>query len=378
LQDYLGSIKGLENNEKDIPIDDAVKMVSLWLHDTLTGIESENGKLSAMLTSVQNDLLKWMSSSLLLLVPDKSNNLVLRKIAIPSQVSASELLVQQEQLSQRCIDLTEYIAKCSHSVVTDQFAKSDAVEYTLLDQLKSFQNEATEWEKSSQFLCESLQGAYQKSMQKLVNRPISSKKAKTPDPKTPEPENPETGHEPKTGQSEEVVQENDPKLSLSQVPLEKEDHVDGETVFILGENENISSRPVSRPPSGKLAQPLTAHSTQALQALNTVSQLQAELLVTEERAQTAEMKVEELEDKIRALERAMSRGLSLEDIKPKEEPVEEKEEVPLTVVPSTTSTAAESLISENSAATGSLSSQESKRTAKAKTSTKTPKTKKRK
>ena len=80
--------------------------MSLWLHDTLTGIESENGKLSAMLTSVQNDLLKWMSSSLLLLVPDKSNNLVLRKIAIPSQVSATELLVQQEQLSQRCIDLT--------------------------------------------------------------------------------------------------------------------------------------------------------------------------------------------------------------------------------------------------------------------------------
>ena len=59
-----------------------------------------------MLTTVQNDLLKWMSSSLLLLVPDKSNNLVLRKIAIPSQVSATELLVQQEQLSQRCIDLT--------------------------------------------------------------------------------------------------------------------------------------------------------------------------------------------------------------------------------------------------------------------------------
>ena len=126
INSYLGSIKGLENEEKDILIDDAVKMVnitsmimtsflirnnfqfqvSVWLHDTLTGIDSENGKLSAMLTAVQNELLKWMSSSLLLLVPDKSNNLVLRKIAIPSQVSATELLVQQEQLSQRCIDLT--------------------------------------------------------------------------------------------------------------------------------------------------------------------------------------------------------------------------------------------------------------------------------
>jgi len=336
-----------------------------------------------MLTSVQNDLLKWMSSSLLLLVPDKSNNLVLRKIAIPSQVSATELLVQQEQLSQRCIDLTEYVAKCSHSVVTDQFSKSDAAEYTLLDQLKSFQNEAAEWEKSSQFLCESLQGAYQKSMQRLHDRPVSSKTTKTPDPTTPEPlqdgEQP-TESVPEVKQTEPEVDENDPKakLSLSQVPLEKDDHVDGETVFILGENENISSRPVSRPPSGKLAEPLTAHSTQALQALNTVSQLQAELLVTEERAQTAEMKVEELEDRIRALERAMSRGQSLEEITPKEtEPVVQQEEVPLTVVPSSTSTAAESLASENSAATSAGSSQESKRV-KAKTGTKTPKNKKRK
>ena len=162
--------------------------------------------------------------------------------------------------------------------MTDQFSKSDSAEYTLLDQLKSFQNEAAEWEKSSQFLCESLQGmlrkfsrskiydclgAYQKSMQRLHERPLSSKSTKTPDPMTPEPE--QDGEQP----TEPEVEENDPKakLSLSQVPLEKDDHVDGETVFILGENENISSRPVSRPPSGKLAEPLTAHSTQALQGI---------------------------------------------------------------------------------------------------------------
>ena len=167
--------------------------------------------------------------------------------------------------------------------MTDQFSKSDSAEYTLLDQLKSFQNEAAEWEKSSQFLCESLQGmlrkfsrskiydclgAYQKSMQRLHERPLSSKSTKTPDPMTPEPEQDgEQPTEPEVTETEPEVEENDPKakLSLSQVPLEKDDHVDGETVFILGENENISSRPVSRPPSGKLAEPLTAHSTQALQ-----------------------------------------------------------------------------------------------------------------
>ena len=115
-----------------------------------------------------------------------------------------------------------------------------------------------------------ISGAYQKSLQRLHDCPISSKTTKTPDPTTPEPlqdgEKPtESGPEVK----ETEPDESDPKakLSLSQVPLEKDDHVDGETVFILGENENISSRPVSRPPSGKLAEPLTAHSTQALQGI---------------------------------------------------------------------------------------------------------------
>ena len=54
-----------------------------------------------------------------------------------------------------------------------------------------------------------------------------------------------------------------------------------------------------------------------------------------------------------------SLGQSLEEITPKEtEPVVQQEEVPLTVVPSSTSTAAESLASENSAATSAGSSQE--------------------
>ena len=39
--------------------------------------------------------------------------------------------------------------------MTNQF-KEETAEFTLLDKLKSFQQESLEWEKSSQFLCESL------------------------------------------------------------------------------------------------------------------------------------------------------------------------------------------------------------------------------
>ena len=93
------------------------------------------------------------------------------------------------------------------------------------------------------------------------------------------------------------------EINLDDVPLENENHIRGqiipylfytcslrspllrnnlgESIFILGENENITQTPVERPPSGNLADPLTSQSQQALQALNTVAKLQEELLTTE-------------------------------------------------------------------------------------------------
>jgi len=38
VRDCLGSIRGLENSQKDIKIDDSEKLVTSWLQDTLTGI----------------------------------------------------------------------------------------------------------------------------------------------------------------------------------------------------------------------------------------------------------------------------------------------------------------------------------------------------
>jgi len=58
--------------------------VTAWLTSTLDGIEAEDGKLAGMVTLMKNDLLTWMSGSLLLLVPDKSNNKLLRDITNPS------------------------------------------------------------------------------------------------------------------------------------------------------------------------------------------------------------------------------------------------------------------------------------------------------
>ena len=111
------------------------------------------------------------------------------------------------------------------------------------------------------------------------------------------------------------------------MPLEKEDHIRGEEIFTLGSNEIITSRPISRPSQGSLAEPLTENSSDEYKTLNTVSQLQMELLNTEgkgrvvkwnhflhnwfsERAQTAELKIEDLEERIRDLERKLTRGKS--------------------------------------------------------------------
>jgi len=328
ISEYLGSISGLGGGEKDIKVDATVKEVAEWLHNTMTGIDAENGKLSGMLTACQGDMLKWMSSSLLLLVPDKSNNHLLRQIAIPSQVAASELIAQQESLAQRCIDLSDYIAKCSQSIVTNQF-KEETSEFTLLDKLKNFQHESVEWERASQFLCESLAS-------------YSDLDIVPPMPKAP--------IEPVADNDEEAKKEAD--FALDEVPLEKEDHIRGEEIFTLGSNEIITSRPISRPSQGSLAAPLTENSSDEFKTLSTVSQLQMELLNTEERAQTAELKIEDLEEKVRELERKLTRGEPLddkptvtEDVKPAS-PVQ-KEDTKLVATPSTATV--DSMRSETSA-----------------------------
>jgi len=272
--------------------------VSSRIVQVLNEISSWKIKIEKSQSDEIDDMLKWMSSALLLLVPDKSNNIVLRKIAIPSQVSAVDLCTQQESLSQWCIDLSEYIAKCSDSIVRDQFSQSSD-EYTLLDQLKSFQKESLEWEKSSTFLCEALQGQYEEEKQLTKEERLS------------QVESEEQANVDPTDTKENVAQRSE-EINLDDVPLENENHIRGEAIFILGENENITQTPVERPQSGDLADPLTSQSQQALQALTTVAKLQEELLTTEERAQTAEMRVEELEDKIRDLERSITHGLPVE------------------------------------------------------------------
>merc|ERR1712142_1371071 len=147
MRKFLGSVVGLEDPLlKDIPVLETVTKVTTWLSDTLDGIESEDGKLTGMVTLMQSDLLTWMSSCLVLLVPDKSNNKLLREITNPSTVTAHDLVNEQGHICQRCIDLTEYISKCTHGIVTEQVAmNTSSTDSTLLAQLKTFQSESFEW-----------------------------------------------------------------------------------------------------------------------------------------------------------------------------------------------------------------------------------------
>lgn len=163
---------------------------------------------------------------------------------------------------------------------------------TLLDQLKTFQvitnvfrirsgnlingnfqSESTEWEKAAEFLSESLQ----KLSQDELNRIAQS------------------------------LDQNG-KINTIEYDLKEQTGNFAESLYIVGNNENITSRTVSRPSKGELTNPMTETSEDALNTLSTVERLQIELLDTEDRAINAEKMVEDLEERVRELERAMSRG----------------------------------------------------------------------
>jgi len=279
IRHFLGSVVGLDDPSlKDIPVLEQVTQATTWLTDTLDGIEAEDGKLNGMVTIMKNDLLTWMSSSLLHLVPDKSNNKLLRDITNPSTVTAHDLVNEQGHLCQRCIDLTEYIAKCTHGIVTEQVAMTtnDNSDSTLLDQLKTFQAESLEWEKAAEFLSESLQKVSQSELTQIAQR----------------------------------LDENG-KINTIEFDMAEKTGAFAESLYIVGENENITSRSVTRPSEGELTLPITDVSDEALKTLSTVEKLQIELLDTEDRAIAAEKLVEDLEEQIRVLERAMARGETL-------------------------------------------------------------------
>lgn len=287
MRKFLGSVVGLENPlMKDIPVLETVTKVTTWLSDTLDGIESEDGKLTGMVTLMQSDLLTWMSSCLVLLVPDKSNNKLLREITNPSTVTAHDLVNEQGHICQRCIDLTEYIGKCTHGIVTEQVAmNTNSTDSTLLDQLKTFQLESFEWEKAAEYLSESLQQIAQSEITRIAQS-----------------------------------LDEDGKINTIEFDMGEKTGAFAESLYMVGSNENITSRSVTRPNGGISSDPLTETSDEALKTLSTVEKLQIELLDTEDRAITAEKTVEQLEERIRVLEKAMSRGETL--------PHKESEETP--------------------------------------------------
>ena len=182
---------------------------------------------------------------------------------------------EQGHICQRCIDLTEYISKCTHGIVTEQVAmNTSSTDSTLLDQLKTFQSESFEWEKAAEYLSESLQQIAQSEVSRIAQS-----------------------------------LDEDGKINTIKFDMVEKTGAFAESLYMVGSNENITSRSVTRPSGGISSDPLTETSDEALKTLSTVEKLQIELLDTEDRAITAEKTVEQLEERIRVLEKAMSRGI---------------------------------------------------------------------
>ena len=149
---FIGNLNGAEEPvEKEVSSMEAFNDVTKWMRTTVDGIEAENIKITALIDTLSNDQLLWMSSCLVNLVPDKPNCTLLREISCPVtvstdcgtaslflkskakalerkhfnfkrwyvQTSPETLVADQQELSDRCLDLTNYLEKCVIGLVLE-------------------------------------------------------------------------------------------------------------------------------------------------------------------------------------------------------------------------------------------------------------------
>jgi len=314
---FIGNLNGAEEPvEKEVSSMEAFNDVTKWMRTSVDGIEAENSKITALIDTLSNDQLLWMSSCLVNLVPDKPNCTLLREISCPVTASPETLVADQQELSDRCLDLTNYLEKCVIGLVLENtrintqqqrlrekadvesnfseenfenFESSEISEEPLpmqeappiLDdlpepempeeegdnlelQMKAFKEESLEWERSAVFFAEALQT-------------LIDEKGIT----------------------------DSPSLTLEKGKLntidydfkEAEGHF-ARDLYVVSGNENITVRDVDRQEgthNNVLSSAKTDESENTLSALGSVEVLQQELILSEERALRAEEKVEELE-----------------------------------------------------------------------------------
>ena len=86
---FIGNLRGAEEPAVEVDSMEAFNDVTKWMRTSVDGIEAENTKITALIDSLSNDQLLWMSSSLVNLVPDRSNCTLLRDISCPITVNHS-------------------------------------------------------------------------------------------------------------------------------------------------------------------------------------------------------------------------------------------------------------------------------------------------
>lgn len=161
LGEIMNSVSSISKDGQDnvddtrVTVEEMIGNVQKWLKDTLNGIEGENGKMSAQISTIHTQMVHWMVQMLLLLAPN-------RDTLIPSESSLSAGC-SLEELTNKCVDLsdhssrvTAYLCQCTGAIVemTTQ-NKKDAGEDDADHEMRDFirvKSECKEWIRTCQLL----------------------------------------------------------------------------------------------------------------------------------------------------------------------------------------------------------------------------------
>ncbi|XP_039257089.2 axonemal dynein light chain domain-containing protein 1-like [Styela clava] len=382
MQDYVASLNdtidcvGSQQKDEDrnnpdssydkIYVENSITKIQKWLKDTVNGIEGENGKMVAQVSSIHTRMIHWMVQMLLLLAPNKANKMP-SESSLEASCSLEELTKKCQELSDHLSRITSYLCQCTHSIVQVSVQrKKDAGDDDADHEQRDFarvKSECKEWIRTCQLLLNTLLSEPILLLDETVIARLNQGKGGPKKSGSKDTQKEREIPQEKTTQEEEAVaeeavaKESDVSVKTSEESVAKsetakpaptkseekvpervsEENVKDEkpetqeqlpskmtrSLEVIGADENVQTSSLDEIQTGKtpsqtnmsdgLTPPSSALTQTAYDAIAKMDEIQSQLLATEERAQEAEYKALEIEEdlneareKIRSLERQLA------------------------------------------------------------------------
>lgn len=327
-------------------VEEVYNATQSWLSDTINAFENENSNIIEQVTTTHSNMIRWMITILLRLAPDmkdvncadeltKEDKTEGLGAAILSESTSEAIIERATMLFNWLRSLSDLIMSCCKDITSYGSKSKDSKnqqEGKGAGDLKKIEIECQGWMNTANLLIHELTGEtipMNDFQSRIKNMTTSSEKVEVyADVPTTQPAVMELTNDDADKIANVDGEQLEDASNNQSIDASAEDNAvtDGAVeMMVIGTDENVKKKTMEDVTSETTAMHKKPRNdvqspSMSLESLNTLEKMQCQLLMTEERAQeaehkafTAESSLKEAEERIRALERSLSKYESNSD-----------------------------------------------------------------